>query len=145
MEKRIKEILSKSKTIAMIGVSKDLKKTSSIVMRYMQQYGYKVIPVNPNASGEIILGEKVYDTLQEIEAPVDMVDVFRPSKEALSLAKDTIEIGAKFFWLQLGIKSDEAKKLLEENKIDYIENKCTKMEYQKYFLNIRQSFPVLQD
>tara|TARA_Y100001970_G_C13498958_1_gene492706 strand:- start:88 stop:525 length:438 start_codon:yes stop_codon:yes gene_type:complete len=145
MEKNIKEILSNSKTIAMVGVSKDLKKTSSIVMKYMQNFGYRVIPINPSAEGEIILGEKVYGNLQKIEISIDMVDVFRPSEEALGLAKDTIKIGARFFWLQLGIKNLEAKKLLEANKIEYIENKCTKIEYQKHFLNNRQHFPVLQE
>ena len=144
MEKKIKKILSKNKIIAMIGVSQDLKKTSSIVMKYMQKYGYKVIPVNPRSRGKIILGEKVYESLDKIETSVDMVNVFRPSEEALSLAEDTVKIGAKVFWLQLGIKSLAAKKLVEANNIDYVENRCTKMEYQKIFLNVRQAFPVLQ-
>ena len=144
MENKIKDILSQNKIIAMIGVSQDLKKTSTIVMKYMQKYGYKVIPVNPSSKGKIILGEKVYESLDKIENTVDIVNVFRPSEEALSLAKDTIKIGAKVFWLQLGIKNLAAKKLVEANNIHYIENKCTKMEYQKIFLNIRQAFPVLQ-
>ena len=144
MENKIKDILSQNKIIAMIGVSQDLKKTSTIVMKYMQKYGYKVIPVNPSSKGKIILGEKVYESLDKIENTVDIVNVFRPSEEALSLAKDTIKIGAKVFWLQLGIKNLAAKKLVEANNIHYIENKCTKMEYQKFFLNIRQAFPVLQ-
>ena len=141
----IKDILSKNKTIAMIGVSKDQKKPSTIVMKYMQKYGYKVIPVNPSAKGEKILGEEVFGKLDEIKTPIDIVDVFRPSKEALDIAKDTVGIKAKVLWLQLGIKSEEAKKIVEENKIEYVENKCTKMEYQKYFLKVRQAFPVLQD
>ena len=144
MENKIKDILSQNKIIAMIGVSQDLKKTSTIVMKYMQKYGYKVIPVNPSSKGKIILGEKVYESLDKIGYTVDIVNVFRPSEEALSLAKDTIKIGAKVFWLQLGIKNLAAKKLVEANNIHYIENKCTKMEYQKIFLNIRQAFPVLQ-
>ena len=110
----------------------------------MQKYGYKVIPVNPRSRGKIILGEKVYESLDKIETSVDMVNVFRPSEEALSLAEDTVKIGAKVFWLQLGIKSLAAKKLVEANNIDYVENRCTKMEYQKIFLNVRQAFPVLQ-
>ena len=72
------------------------------------------------------------------------MDVFRPSKEALDIAKDTVSINAKVLWLQLGIKSNEAKKIVEENKIEYVEDKCTKMEYQKHFLKVRQAFPVLQ-
>ena len=141
----IKDILSKYKTIAMIGVSKDLKKPSTIVMKYMQKYGFKVIPVNPRAKGEKILGEKVYEKITDIKEPVEIVDVFRPSKEAYAIAQDTVKIGAKVLWLQLGIRDEESKKLMDKNNIDYIENKCTKMEYQKFFLKKRQAFPVLSD
>ena len=139
----IKKILSKNKTIAMIGVSKDPSKPSTIVMKYMQKYGFRVIPVNPKAKGEKILGEEVFAKLEEIKIPIDMVDVFRPSKEALEIAKDTVKIGAKVLWLQLGISSNEAKEVVESNNIDYVENKCTKMEYQKFFLKKLQAFPVL--
>ena len=141
----IKNILSKYKTIAMVGVSKDLKKTSTIVMKYMQDYGYKVYPVNPSARGEKILGEEVYAKITDINKNVDIVDVFRPSKEAYEIAEDTLKIGAKVLWLQLGIRDEKAKELMEKNDIKYIENKCTKMEYQKYFLKVRQAFPVLSD
>ena len=141
----IKDILSKYKTIAMIGVSKDPTKTSTIVMKYMQKYGYKVIPVNPSAKGEKILGENVYEEITDIKEPVDIVDVFRPSKEAFPIAEDTVKIGAKVLWLQLGIRDENAKKLMEKNNIDYVENKCTKMEYQKFFLGKRQAFPALSN
>ena len=139
----IKEILIKNKTIAMIGVSKDSTKPSTIVMKYMQNYGYKVIPVNPRAKGEKILGEEVFGKLEEIKIPIDIVDVFRPSNEALNIAEDTVKIKAKVLWLQLGIRSDEAKTTVELNNIEYIENRCTKMEYQKIFLKKAQAFPVL--
>ena len=139
----IKEILSKNKTIAMIGVSKDSSKPSTIVMKYMQKYGYKVIPINPSAKGEKILGEEVFGKLDEIKISIDIVDVFRPSKEAVEIAKDTVKIGAKVLWLQLGISSNEAKTIVETNNIDYVENRCTKMEYQKIFLKKVQAFPVL--
>jgi len=141
----IKEILSKYKSIAMIGVSNDSTKASTIVMKYMQKYGFKVFPVNPKAKGQKILGEEVFEKITDIKDTVDIVNVFRPSKEALDIAKDTVIIKAKVLWLQLGIRSEEAKKIVEENKIEYVENKCTKMEYQKYFLKVRQAFPVLQD
>ena len=140
----IKEILSKYKSIAMIGVSNDPTKASTIVMKYMQKYGFKVFPVNPKAKGQKILGEEVFEKITDIKGSVDIVDVFRPSKEALDIAKDTVSIKAKVLWLQLGIKSEEAKKIVEENKIEYVEDKCTKMEYQKHFLKVRQAFPVLQ-
>ena len=140
----IKNILSKYKSIAMIGVSIDPTKASTIVMKYMQEYGFKVFPVNPKAKGQKILGEEVFEKITDIKDTVDIVDVFRPSKEAIDIAKDTISIKAKVLWLQLGIKSEEAKKIVEENEIEYVEDKCTKMEYQKHFLKVRQAFPVLQ-
>ena len=140
----IKNILSKYKSIAMIGVSNDPTKASTIVMKYMQEYGFKVYPVNPSAKGQKILGEKVFAKITDIKERVDIVDVFRPSREVLDIAKDTVNIGAKVLWLQLGIRNEEAKKIVKENKIEYIEDKCTKMEYQKHFLKVRQAFPVLQ-
>ena len=141
----IKEILSKYKKIAMVGVSNDPTKASTIVMKYMQKYGFKVYPVNPKAEVQKILGEDVCGKITDIKDKVDIVNVFRPSKEALDIAKDAINIKAKVLWLQLGIKNLEAKKLVEQKKIEYIENRCTKMEYQKHFLKVRQAFPVLQD
>ena len=140
-----KDILSKYKSIAMIGVSNDPTKASTIVMKYMQNYGYKVYPINPSAKGQKILGEEVFEKITDIKEPVEIVDVFRPSKEALEIAKDTIKIGAKVLWLQLGIKNPEAKLIVESNNIEYVEDRCTKMEYQKHFLRIRQAFPVLQN
>ena len=141
----IKEILSKYKTIAMVGVSNDPTKASTIVMKYMQEYGYKVYPVNPRAKGQKILGQEVFAKISDIKDKIDIVDVFRPSKEVYAIAEDTIKIGAKVLWLQLGIRDEKAKDLMEKNDIKYVENKCTKMEYQKYFLKVRQAFPVLSD
>ena len=145
MDDKIKEILSNYKTIAMVGVSKDEKKPSTIVMKYMQKYGFKVIPVNPRAKGEKILGEQVYAKLEDIKIPIEIVNVFRPSKEAINFARDAVKIDAKVLWLQLGIRCKEAKALVENNQIQYVENRCTKMEYQKIFLNINPAFPVLQN
>ena len=141
----IKEILTKYKKIAMVGVSNDPTKASTIVMKYMQKYGFKVYPINPKAQGQKILGEEVRGKITDIKDSIDIVNVFRPSKEVLDIAHDTVNIKAKVLWLQLGIRNEEAKKLIEEKKIEYIENKCTKMEYQKHFLKVRQAFPVLQD
>ena len=142
---QIKDILSRYKTIAMVGVSNDQTKPSTIVMKYMQKYGYKVYPVNPSAKGQKILGEEVYAKITDIKENVDIVDVFRPSKEVLAIAEDTVKIDAKVLWLQLGIRDENAKELVQKNHIEYVENKCTKMEYQKYFLKVRQAFPVLSD
>ena len=129
----IKNILSKYKSIAMVGVSKDLKKTSTIVMKYMQDYGFKVYPVNPSMKGEEILGEKVFGSVSEIDSTVEIIDVFRPSSEAIEIAKEAVKINAKVLWLQLDIKNEEAKKIAEANNILYIDNKCTKIEFEKYF------------
>ena len=141
----IKEILSKYKKIAMIGVSNDTTKASTIVMKYMLEYGFKVFPINPKAKGQKILGEKVLEKITDIKEQVDIVNVFRPSKDALDIAKDTIKIRAKILWLQLGIRNEKARLLVQSKNIEYIENKCTKMEYQKHFLKMRQAFPVLQE
>ena len=140
----LKIILEKYKSIAMIGVSKDPKKPSTIVMKYMQEYGFKVYPVNPSVKGQKILGEDVYEKLTDIKADVGIVNVFRPSVEAEKIAEDTVKIGAKVLWLQLGIKNDKAKEIVESNNIEYVQDRCTKMEYQKNFLKMRQAFPVLQ-
>ena len=127
-----KEILKKYKNIALVGASKDLNKTSTIVMKYLQNYGYKIYPVNPNIKGEEILGETVFGKLSEIGGPVDIIDVFRPSEEAVEIANEAIKTNAKVLWLQLNIKSPEAKKIVEENSMIYIEDRCTKIEVEKY-------------
>ena len=124
----IKDILSRYKNIALIGASKDLTKTSTVVMKYLQEHGFKVYPVNPSLKGEQLLGERVFEKISDIQSPVDIVDVFRPSNEAIKIAQETVDIRAKVFWLQLDIKSNEAKKIVEENNIIYIDNKCTKID-----------------
>ena len=128
-----RNILAKYKNIALVGASKDLEKTSSIVMKYLQNNGYKVYPVNPTIRGEKILGEKVYAKVSEIDGQVDIIDVFRPSNEAAEIANEAVKIKAKVLWLQLDIKSPEARKIAEANNIIYVENKCTKIEIEKYF------------
>ena len=127
-----KDILTKYKNIALVGASKNLEKTSSIVMKYLQNNGYKVYPVNPTIRGEKILGEKVYAKVSEIDGQVDIIDVFRPSNEAVEIANEAVKIKAKVLWLQLDIKSPEAKKIAEANNIIYVENKCTKIDIEEY-------------
>tara|TARA_B100001057_G_scaffold421451_1_gene442405 strand:- start:1290 stop:1688 length:399 start_codon:yes stop_codon:yes gene_type:complete len=129
----VKEILKRYKNIALIGASKDLTKTSSVVMKYLQTYGFKVFPVNPLIKGEKILNEKVFEKISDIQSPIDIINVFRPSKEATEIAKETVKVGAKVLWLQLDIKNEQAKQIVESKNIIYIENKCTKIEYEKYF------------
>ena len=154
MNELIKQVLTKSKTIAMVGVSsikKDEKKSniirrrpSIIVMKYLQEFGYKIIPVNPFSTDKEIYGEPVMKSLEEINVPIDIVNVFRPSKETPVIAKQAISIGAKTLWLQYGIENADAKKLVQSKNINYIANKCIKQEYQKLFLKANPVFPVLQ-
>ena len=148
----IKETLTSAKTIAMVGVSSIKKEESSnikrrpsiIVMKYLQEFGYRLIPVNPFSTGKKIYGETVVGGLEDIKTPIDIVDVFRPPNEAPALAKKTIQIGAKVFWLQYGIQSDEAKKILKLKNITYIANRCIKQEYQRLFLKVSPVFPALK-
>jgi len=153
MVQQIKDVLKNSKTVAMVGVSslkkkedpKNLKrKPSTIVMKYMQDFGYKVIPVNPFAIGELIHGETVVASLQDINISIDIVNVFRPSKEIPNIAEQAVNIGAKTLWLQYGIQHEDAKKIVTEANMNYFENLCIKQEYQKIFLNMSPVFPVLK-
>ena len=104
----IKEILSKYKTIAMVGVSNDPTKASTIVMKYMQEYGYKVYPVNLRAKGQKILGQEVFAKISDIKDQIYIVDVFRPSKEVYDIAEDTIKIGKRAFYKQLEMPLSKA-------------------------------------
>ena len=151
---QIKNILKNSKTIAMVGISSEKKgedpknlkrKPANVVMKYMQEFGYKVIPVNPFAEGEIINGETVVGSLEKISEQVDIVDIFRPSKETPGFANEAVKIGSKVIWLQYGIQNDEAKKIAEDNKIQYVSNRCIKQEYQKLFQKANPVFPALKN
>ena len=119
-EQLIKQILTSAKTIAMVGVSSIKREEPSnnirrrpsiIVMKYLQEFGYRVIPVNPSSAGKKIYGETVVAKLENVTIPIDIVNVFRPSKEATMIAKQTVEIGAKVLWLQYGIQNQEAQKI----------------------------------
>ena len=151
-DKIIKGTLASAKTIAMVGVSSIKKEESSnikrrpsiIVMKYLQEFGYRVIPVNPFSAGKKIYGETIVAELEDIKIPIDIVDVFRPSNEAPTHAEKTIQIGAKVFWLQYGIQSDEAEKIIRSKNITYIANRCIKQEYQRLFLKVSPVFPALK-
>ena len=151
-DKIIKQTLSSTKTIAMIGVSSIKKEESSnlkrrpsiIVMKYLQDFGYRVIPVNPFSTGKKIYGETIVAKLEDIAIPVDIVDVFRPSIETPMIAKQAVKVGAKVLWLQYGIRNQEAQKITETANMIYISNKCIKQEYQRLFLKITPVFPALK-
>jgi uncharacterized protein len=133
IDDKIKELFISSRVIALVGASNDKEKDSNKVMKFLQRAGFKVIPVNPTCINNFIHGEKVYGSLYDIEQKIDIVDVFRPSEEAEELAKQTIKIGANVLWLQLDIKNDKARDLVMKNKIYYIANKCTKIEFERLF------------
>ena len=151
---QIKDIFKNSKTIAIVGVSSEKKgedpkklkrKPANVVMKYMQDFGYKVIPVNPFAEGEVINGEKVVGSLEKISEPIDIVDIFRPSKETPGIANEAVKIRSKVLWLQYGIENEESKKIAESAKIQYVSNKCIKQEYQRLFKKSNPVFPVLKN
>ena len=153
-DREIKIILENAKTIAMIGISSEKKKEdpkkikrkpANVVMKYMQDFGYKVIPVNPFAEGEVINGETVIGSLDKISEKIDIVDIFRPSKETPAIAKEAVKIGTKVLWLQYGIQNEEAKKIAEDANIQYVSNLCIKQEYQKLFQKANPVFPVLKN
>jgi len=149
----IEKILKTSKTIAMVGVSSikeekpslpTIRRPSIIVMKYLQEFGYKVIPVNPNAVGKEIYGEPIVFSLEDVTIPVDIVNIFRPSRETPLLARQAVKIKAKVIWLQYGIQHEETEKIANSASITYISNKCIKQEYQKIFLKMNPVFPLLR-
>ena len=153
-DNQIKELLRSSKTIAMIGVSSEKKgedkknlkrKPANVVMKYMQDFGFKVYPINPFAEGEIINGEKVISSLDKISDEIDIVDVFRPSNEAIGIANEAVKKKSKVLWLQYGIHNDEAEKIAKDQNMDFVSNKCIKQEYQRLFQKSNPVFPVLKD
>ena len=151
-EQLIKQILTSAKTIAMVGVSSikreepsnNIKRRPSIiVMKYLQEFGYRVIPVNPSSAGKKIYGETIVAKLEDVNIPIDVVNVFRPSKETPMITKQAVKIGAKVLWLQFGIQNQEAQQVAKSANIKYISNRCIKQEYQKLFLKINPVFPAL--
>ncbi|GHF02752.1 succinyl-CoA ligase subunit alpha [Amycolatopsis deserti] len=116
------EVLKAAKTIAVVGLSRDPAKAAHSVPAAMQAAGFRVIPVHPSA--DELLGEKVYRRLTDIPEPVDIVDVFRPSREAPGVAEQAVAIGAKTLWLQQGIVSPEARRIAEAGGLNYVEDRC---------------------
>ncbi len=128
----LKKLINDSKTIAVIGMSASQYKPSHTVPKYFLNLGWNIIPINPTA--DTILGLKAYNSLADVEEKIDLVNVFRPSEEAVDIVKQVIErnqkLGdAKAVWLQEGIGSFEAKDLAEKNGLIYVENKCMYKEY----------------
>jgi len=123
----IKEVLTNAGNIAIVGLSDKPDRTSHMIAEAMQGNGYRIIPVNPSVSGEI-LGETVYPSLKDIPEPVDIVDVFRRSEFTPEIAKEAVEIGAKVLWLQQGVISEEAANIAAEGGLTVIMDRCIKVE-----------------
>ncbi len=131
-DKIIKKIFDECKSIAIIGLSPDESKASNKVAKYLQAQGYKIIPVYPKE--DIILGEKVYRSLEEIPEQVDMVDMFRKpafADELVEVAKNRGDV--KYFWIQLGLVNDKAFKKATDYGMIAVQNKCTKIEHNRIF------------
>ena len=126
-------MLKQYRTIAMVGLSADEMRPSHFAAIYMQSEGYDIIPVNPKYAGQTILGQPVYSSLAEIDRPVDIVDVFRRPSEALDLARQAIEIDARVFWLQLGIRNDDAMRLARSAGLEVVQDRCVKIEHARFF------------
>ena len=125
----IRDILARSRTIAMVGASPTPSRPSYFAMKYLKEKGFRVIPVNPGQEGKTILGERVYAALPEIKEKVDIVDIFRSSEAALGITREAIAIGARVVWMQLGVRNDEAARLAEDAGLQVVMNRCPKIEY----------------
>jgi uncharacterized protein len=118
----LRTIYEETKTIAVVGASGDERKAAHTIPRYLQRQGFRIIPVNPK--GGELLGERVYERLEDIPGPVDVVDVFRPSDETPDVARSAVGIGAKVLWLQEGISSEEAERIASEAGLKVVMNRC---------------------
>ena len=127
----LRSVLRDVKTIAMVGASPNWNRPSYFAMKYLQEKGFHVIPVNPQAAGQTILGEKAYAELADIPERVDMVDIFRRSEAAGPIVDEAIRIGAKVVWMQIGVRNDEAAARAEAAGLRVVMNRCPKIEYSR--------------
>jgi len=129
----LRRILQTCRTVAVVGLSAEWHRPSFFVAKYLQQHGYRVIPVNPRYAGGEILGEKVLASLTDIAGPVDMVDVFRRSEDVLPIAEAAVRIGAKCLWQQIGVANPEADALARAAGLDSVMDRCVKIEHARLF------------
>src|SRR5882672_2227900 len=127
----LRRILHDAKTIAVVGLSADWFRPSFFAAKYMQEHGYRVIPVNPKYPE--ILGEKCYGSLRQIREKVDIVDVFRKTQDVMPIAEDAIAMGAKVLWQQLGVRNEEAAAKARAAGLETVMNRCVKIEHGRLF------------
>jgi predicted CoA-binding protein len=128
---KIRRILSTCKVIAVVGLSAQWHRPSYFAAKYMQEHGYRVIPVNP--SYDAILGEKCYKSVRDIPERVDIVDCFRKSADIPPIAEDAAAIGARVLWMQLGVENPAARRIAESAGLEVVENRCVKIEHGRFF------------
>jgi predicted CoA-binding protein len=129
----LRALLRECRTLAVVGLSTDWNRPSHFAAKYMQQHGYRIIPVNPRYAGQPILGETCVSSLDEVREPVDIVDVFRRTEDVLPLARSAVAIGAKCLWQQLGVKNLEADALVREAAMASVMDRCVKIEHARLF------------
>ena len=140
--KYLADILASVKTIAMVGASANKTKFSYGVLRQLSEIGYDILPVNPNPNITEIRGLRAYRSLEEIDKPVDMVDVFRPKEELYGFAERAIAIGAKVLWCQIGVYDDNAARLAEDAGLQVVMNRCPKIELFRPFWKPRLDLEI---
>lgn len=128
-EEELRNIYDETETIAVVGISTDEAKPANNVPAYLQSQGFRIVPINPNAT--VVLGEEAYPSLGDIDFPVDVVQVFRPPEEAPKIARQAVKAGAKVLWLQEGIVSDEASKIGEEAGIKVVMDRCMRATHRE--------------
>jgi predicted CoA-binding protein len=129
----LRRILSRVKTIAMVGASTNEMRPSYFAMLYLQGKGYRVLPVNPRSAGQIMLGETVHPDLKSLQLVPDMVSIFRRSEEAGAVADEAVRLGIKVVWMQLGVRDDEAAERARAQGAEVVMNRCPKIEYGRLF------------
>jgi len=129
----LQDILKSVKTIAMVGASPDKTKFSYGVLRVLSETGYEIIPINPRPGLEEIRGLKVYPSLEAVDRPIDMVDVFRRAQDLPQVAQEAVNVGAKVLWGQIGVKNAEAARIAEEAGLKVVMDRCPKIELFRPF------------
>lgn len=127
----LRRILGENKTIAIVGLSKNWSRPSNFAAKYLQEHGYRIIPVNPGY--DEVLGERCYGSLADITVSVDVVDCFRKENEIPALAHEAVAIGAKVLWLQLGIFSEEGAQIAIDGGLEVVVDRCMKIEHARLF------------
>ena len=130
------QLLQQYRHVAIFGISADSERPSNFVASYLQSEGYNIIPINPRYAGKTLLGKSVYSTLAEAKEAgeqIEIVDIFRKSEDAMPIVQEAINIGAKVVWLQLGIRNAEAGQLVRDAGLEFVEDRCIKLEHARCF------------